>query len=141
MNGDPLADLAAALHHLRRGAGEPSMREIARNIRYSHTAVTDAFKGLRCPTWPMLKAIVQHLGGDPTLFHQRWIAVRNRQNPVPEVLVGLDERTADEAEEGHAASAGGQVCLTYSDGTHTFVFSSERLAWRFLKMRGGPFDD
>jgi hypothetical protein len=152
VDGGPLDDLAAALHRLRRRAGEPSMRQIAGAIRYSHTVVADAFKGLRCPTWPVLKAIVMHLEGDPQVFMYCWLAVRDQERPLPPMpnspresgLAGTGHNGdlgEDEVGSVNTEDSATTVHLTYKHGPHTFIFTSERLAWRFLKMRGGEFSD
>jgi hypothetical protein len=153
VQGGPLHDLAAALHRLRRRAGEPSMRKMATKIGYSHTVVADAFKGLRCPTWPVLKAIVTYLDGDPEVFMYCWRAVRDEEEPLPgssddSPTRGLPETSSEdgahEDEIGLLDPSGlatDQVHLTYTHGPHTLIFNSERLAWRFLKMRGSGFDD
>jgi len=153
VQGEALRDLAAALLRLRRRAGEPSMRKIAAEISYSHTAVTEAFKGIRCPTWPVLKAIVTYLDGDPEVFMYCWRAVRDEEAPLPQGSTGPlpgdvtatssdgRSRTPETGLLGPGGSAASQVQLTYTHGPHTLTFNSERLAWRFLKMRDSWFDD
>jgi len=75
--------MAAALRHLHRHAGEPTTREIGKEIGYSHTTVAQALKGSRCPSWPVIEKIVKRLGGNPEEFRPFWLAVRENEDPLP----------------------------------------------------------
>jgi hypothetical protein len=79
---DPLRDLVLALRQLHRYAGEPSSREIAKATNYSHTAVAKAMNGDRCPSWPVLRAIVGSLQGNEDRFRELWVAVRDTAAPL-----------------------------------------------------------
>jgi hypothetical protein len=79
---DPLRDLVLALRKLHRYAGEPSTRDIAKAINYSHTTVAKAMNGDRCPSWPVLRAIVRGLQGDEDHFRELWVAVRDIDAPL-----------------------------------------------------------
>ena len=86
MAGNPQEALATELRRLRRLAGEPSTREIARAISFSHTTVAQALNGSRCPRWNVVSAMVRHLRGDVETFRPLWQAVRDAAEPIPAVV-------------------------------------------------------
>ncbi len=67
-------ELSDALHELHHRAGWPSLREMSRDVGYSHTTISAAFSDTRVPRWGLLELIVETLGGDPERFHQLWLA-------------------------------------------------------------------
>jgi hypothetical protein len=82
MDRSPLEELAVALRRLHRSAGEPSTHVIGRKINYSHTTVAVALRMARCPTWPVLRAVVTFLDGDLEEFRSYWIAARDAEDPL-----------------------------------------------------------
>lgn len=69
----PVAPFVTAMQKLKARAGNPGSRKIAAQLgTVSHTTVAEAFSGRRIPTWPVVAAIVDGLGGDSRLFRQLW---------------------------------------------------------------------
>jgi hypothetical protein len=145
MLGDPLNELVAALRRLHREAGEPSTHEIGKRIGYSHTTVAKALDGTRCPSWPVLQALVEHLRGDLDAFKSYWVAVRDAQAPLPEPPAPASgEQPAVRVRDGVAASdsdsdssriAGERVLLRWRYGLEVFEFLDEGLALKWLEAR------
>jgi NACHT domain len=68
-----VAPFVTAMQELRARVGNPGSRKIAAQLgTVSHTTVAEAFSGRRIPTWPVVAAIVDGLGGDSRLFRQLW---------------------------------------------------------------------
>jgi hypothetical protein len=87
MSAEPLNDLFLTLRQLHRNAGEPSSREIAKGTNYSHTTITKAMSSGKCPSWPVLNAIVKSLNGESEFFRSPWVAVRDDVAPLKEGVV------------------------------------------------------
>ncbi|MBP0451535.1 helix-turn-helix domain-containing protein [Kitasatospora sp. RG8] len=69
-------DFAAELRRLRREAGQPSFRTMARKAgSISHTTLYEAASGSRLPSWPTTRAYVQACGGDEAEWHRRWMSI------------------------------------------------------------------
>jgi WD40 repeat protein len=68
----PVRELAEALRALRREAGNPVYRELARRTRYSSTTLSDAAGGWRLPALPVVLAYVEACGGDRAEWQERW---------------------------------------------------------------------
>jgi hypothetical protein len=143
--GGSLDELAAALRRLHRQAGEPSTHEIGKKINYSHTTVAHAFKGARCPSWPVTKAIVTYLDGDLDEFRAYWIAVRDALDPLPEKIPkpGLTtQQLQRDQSQGRADDTGGdpspggeRVVLRWKTRLETIEFLDEGLALEWIKAR------
>jgi Helix-turn-helix domain len=69
--GGPLVSLALGLRELRRAAGNPSYREMARRVHRSQTALSEAAGGIQAPTWDTVEAYVKACGGDPADWRTR----------------------------------------------------------------------
>lgn len=76
--------LLAALTTLRRAAGQPTTRAIAKVADCSHTTVSDAFIGRTVPSWPMLKRIVLALDGNVEDMRPLWQAYQDAR-PEPSI--------------------------------------------------------
>jgi hypothetical protein len=76
-------NLATALQHLRRQAGNPSTRTIGRAASYSHTTVAQALNGSRRPRWEVVEQIVRFLGGDVEQFRTLWLAALEAEEGPP----------------------------------------------------------
>lgn len=142
MSDAPLDDLTAALRRLHRDAGEPSTHEIAKKIKYSHTTVAQALKPTRRPTWPVLEALVKHLGGDLGVFRAYWIAVRDIEDPLPlphngqsGIVQSAKDETGAHSEDHLEGSVDGRVVLRWKTKLETIEFFDEGLAWRWIKAR------
>lgn len=94
----PSDGLSIALLQLHRRTGEPSAREIAKAIGYSHTTVAQALSGARHPSWPVLSGIVEFLKGDVEEFRNYWIAVRDAEQPIRSTDSGMRSENTTAAE-------------------------------------------
>jgi WD40 repeat protein len=72
---DVLTVFATDLRALRRKAGSPPYRRLARDAHYSSTTLADAASGRRLPSLPVTLAYVQACGGDRADWESRWHAV------------------------------------------------------------------
>jgi WD40 repeat protein/energy-coupling factor transporter ATP-binding protein EcfA2 len=70
-----LIDFANALRRLRREAGNPGYRELARRAHYSPTTLSEAAAGRRLPTLDVTVAYVRGCDGDVAEWEARWRAV------------------------------------------------------------------
>ncbi|MCX2969551.1 MULTISPECIES: nSTAND1 domain-containing NTPase [Streptomyces] len=85
----PLLEFAAELRRLRRGAGTPSYRELARRAHYSIATLSEAAGGRKLPTLAVTLAYVRACGGDAQSWERRWYEVtRATLPPVPEPARG-----------------------------------------------------
>ncbi|WP_208635897.1 response regulator [Amycolatopsis thailandensis] len=80
MTRGPVAEFAAELRALRRAAGTPTYRTLARQANYSITVLSQAAAGVTVPAWPAVKAFVVACGGDPLDWEQRWQTMRRDQD-------------------------------------------------------------
>ncbi|GAA1017768.1 hypothetical protein Aple_025150 [Acrocarpospora pleiomorpha] len=60
------------MRRLRRGAGNPGYRELARRVHYSATTLAEAAAGNRLPTLAVTLAYVRGCGGDVTAWEAHW---------------------------------------------------------------------
>ena len=72
---DPLQRFAFELRQLRRRAGGPTYRELARRANYSATVLAEAAGGVRLPTLAATLAYVVACGGDQSEWESRWRAL------------------------------------------------------------------
>jgi Helix-turn-helix domain len=83
-----LAQFALQLRALRRAAGQPPYRDMARTALYSATALSKAANGRRTPTWTCVQAYLRacHVA-DIHLVNQwrhQWEAVRDATGRGPD---------------------------------------------------------
>src|SRR5215469_4860498 len=78
-----LQRFAHDLRVLRREAGRPSYRELAKRAHYSDTTLSVAASGTIMPTLGATLALVRACGGDPVEWERRWrsLAVEVRGQP------------------------------------------------------------
>jgi DNA polymerase III delta prime subunit len=69
---DPIAKFARDLRELRKQAGNPSYRELARKALFVPSVLSSAASGYRLPTLPVTLAFVTSCGGEPTVWERRW---------------------------------------------------------------------
>ncbi|MFI7121906.1 helix-turn-helix domain-containing protein [Amycolatopsis sp. NPDC049868] len=74
-DGSALAEFAADLRKLRKTAGGPAYRELARRVHYSSTTLSDAAGGRRLPSLEVTLAYVRACGGDVEKWDRRWRSV------------------------------------------------------------------
>lgn len=91
-----LMRLAADLRQLRRQAGSPPYRQLARKAHYSSTTLADAAAGRKLPTLAVTLAYVRACGGDPDAWETRW-------HRVAAELAADDKADAAAPAEGDAA--------------------------------------
>ncbi|MEV0385734.1 hypothetical protein [Nonomuraea sp. NPDC050643] len=83
--------LAVELRALRRTAGNPSYRELARRVHYSATTLAEAAGGVRLPTLQVTLAYVRACDGDVTAWEARWQAAAAELDAQAEIN-GADAR-------------------------------------------------
>jgi hypothetical protein len=71
----PIADFARDLRELRKHAGNPSYRELARRALFVPSVLSSAASGYRLPTLAVTLAFVSACGGDCAEWERRWRAV------------------------------------------------------------------
>lgn len=83
--GGEQARFAASLRALRRAAGRPTYREMARTAHYSAPALSKAAAGRTVPTWSCVQAYLRacHVTDDEVAqtWRRRWEAVRQPAPP------------------------------------------------------------
>jgi len=91
LNGtnDPIAAFAHDLRELRKRAGNPSYRELARTALFAPSVLSSAASGHRLPTLPVTLAFVASCGGDRAAWERRWRKVAGHVGTAPE---SRDER-------------------------------------------------
>lgn len=146
MTAGPLGDLATALRHLHRRAGEPTTREVGGKIGYSHTTVAQALSGTRCPRWTVVESIVVCLGGEPEEFRNLWKAVRDDQDPLPagasscvlDSAASGDEAEGDAAAQGPAAGEPSPIVMRVQRKDEMIEFLHVGLALQWIKANTAP---
>jgi hypothetical protein len=75
LTDDPVIAFACDLRELRKRAGNPSYRELARTAMFAPSVLSSAASGYRLPTLPVALAFVTSCGGDLQAWEQRWRTV------------------------------------------------------------------
>ena len=70
----PVQRLAHELRELRRTAGSPSYRAMARTAAFSATTLSQTAAGERLPSFDVVQGYVRACGGDPADWEARWKA-------------------------------------------------------------------
>jgi hypothetical protein len=70
-----LQEFADDLRALLAAAGISSIRALAKKAHYSHTALANAAKGDRLPSWEVTSAFVEGCNGDVDDWERRWRAL------------------------------------------------------------------
>ncbi|MEU1178953.1 hypothetical protein ABZ464_15125 [Streptomyces sp. NPDC005820] len=86
----PVQRLAHGLRELRRAAGAPSYRTMARTAGFSATTLSQAAAGERLPSLAVLRGYVAACGGDPGEWEPRW---KDAEAELAEVPVDKAEAT------------------------------------------------
>ncbi|HEY4854167.1 MAG TPA: AAA family ATPase [Streptosporangiaceae bacterium] len=71
----PVAQFAADLRELRRRAGSPSYRRLARTANYASATLAEAASGHRLPTLAVTLAYVRACAGDVDQWEERWLTI------------------------------------------------------------------
>ncbi|MEU9030050.1 helix-turn-helix transcriptional regulator [Streptomyces sp. NPDC048383] len=82
----PLEEFAHTLRGLRKQAGNPSYRTMAKRAHYSVATLSEAARGLHKPSLKVTLAYVTACGGDPEPWTRRWYRLSSeleaRDNPA-----------------------------------------------------------
>jgi hypothetical protein len=87
-NESSLAAFAVDLRELRKAAGQPTYRELARRAHYAAPALSKAASGRYVPSWACVEAYLAACGivdpGAIAEWRQRWEVIRakDRQSPT-----------------------------------------------------------
>jgi hypothetical protein len=113
----PIVAFARDLRALRRTAGNPSYRELARTALFAPSVLSSAASGRRLPTLPVTLAFVAACNGDQAAWERRWRSV------TADVTAGCEPaRPMSRAAAGFARPAQLPV------GSVTFVGRAQALA-------------
>src|SRR5262245_21303795 len=82
-DGSHLTDFAIALRQLRRNAGSPGYRELARITHYSPSTLSSAASGRSLPTLEITLALVDACGGNRDDWARRWHEIAETQQKTP----------------------------------------------------------
>jgi WD40 repeat protein len=82
-DGTMLTEFAEALRQLRRAAGTPTYRDLAKRAHYSSTTLADAASGQKLPTLAVTLAYVRACGGDPDEWESRWSGLAAELSAAP----------------------------------------------------------
>jgi hypothetical protein len=96
---DPVVAFANDLRELRKRAGNPSYRELARTAMFAPSVLSSAASGYRLPTLPVALAFVASCGGDLTAWERRWRTVADS--------TAAGRRNVAACIQGEAVPAGG----------------------------------
>src|SRR5689334_4674354 len=81
----PVQRLAHELRELRKAAGSPSYRTMAKAAGFSATALSLAAAGERLPSLAVVQGYVRACGGDPAGWEPRWKAAEAEANQAASV--------------------------------------------------------
>ena len=125
----PIAAFARDLRALRKRAGNPSYRELARTALFAPSVLSGAASGHRMPTLPVTLAFVTACGDDWATWERRWRKV------TAETAVGGGEQTRPVVRMASNFARPAQLPI----GTTTFVGRSEALESAMQVIgRAGP---
>jgi WD40 repeat protein len=116
-----LAAFAVDLRELRRRAGSPPYRRLAREAHYCSTTLADAAGGQRLPSLAVTLAFVRACGGDSAVWEARWREVAAAL-AAPEPPPGCDGAPLD---GGRCPYVG---LSAYGPGDAQWFFGRERWA-------------
>lgn len=77
----PVSRFAVELRELRRRAGNPGYRELARRAHYATTTLAQAARGMNLPSLPVTLAFARACGGDVAEWENRWHATTAELEP------------------------------------------------------------
>jgi Helix-turn-helix domain len=102
---DELVRFAADLREVKKQAGSPTLRELARRAHYSLTTLSEATSGRKLPTLEVTLAYVRACGGDTAEWEQRWRNLAEGQHLTQPgdqpPYVGLAAFSTQDAERFH----------------------------------------
>ncbi|QNP75334.1 hypothetical protein IAG44_41985 [Streptomyces roseirectus] len=74
----PVQRLAHTLRELRRAAGGPAYRAMAKTAGFAATTLSQAAAGERLPSWPVVEGYARACGADPAPLEPLWKAAQER---------------------------------------------------------------
>ncbi|WP_443064493.1 helix-turn-helix domain-containing protein [Streptomyces sp. NBC_00582] len=123
----PVQRLAHEMRKLRRAAGSPSYRVMAKAVGFSASTLSQAAAGARMPSLVVLQGYVRACGGDPGEWEVRWKEAEAETHQVP----------AEEVDDVPAPYRG--LARFEPEDRHSF-FGRERVADRVGELvRGHRF--
>ncbi|MFB7379802.1 helix-turn-helix domain-containing protein [Kitasatospora purpeofusca] len=90
----PYRVFAEQLRTLRRNAGNPTLRAIARQAGYGPTVLSQATSGRRLPTLDVTLAYAVACGGDHDHWREQWLIARHQAEPANRYRVLNQPRTS-----------------------------------------------
>ncbi|MEU6373980.1 DNA-binding protein [Streptomyces sp. NPDC046909] len=118
----PVQEFAHGLRELRRAAGGPTYRELARRASYSVSALSQAAAGDQLPSLAVTLAYVRACDGDAEEWERRW------------------RKAAGSAREDDGDEAPYQGLARYEPGDHERFFGRDALVADLCeRVRGGRF--
>ncbi|MET9761988.1 hypothetical protein ABZ016_23525 [Streptomyces sp. NPDC006372] len=120
----PVQLLAHELRELRRAAGSPSYRTMAKSAGFSVTTLSQAASGQRLPSLAVVQGYVRACGGDPGEWASRWKEAE--EQAARQVRAGEDDA---------APPYRGLACFEPDD--HALFFGRDRMVdelWRLVGM-------
>lgn len=83
----PIAVLAIELRKLREQAGRPAYRDMSRLAHVSASALSEAARGRRWPSWQVVSGYVTACGGELELWRRRWEQLRPATDGEPPAML------------------------------------------------------
>lgn len=102
--GGVVAEFAEGLRALRRGAGNPTYRELARRAHYAATTLAHAARGTEFPSLAVVLAYVRACGGDVGAWEKRWHTATAEITP-PARLERAEEMAVEPGESPYVGLA------------------------------------
>ena len=131
----PHRDLADALHDLHHRAGWPSLRRLAADTGVSHTTVSKVLSSSALPAWGTLELLVEAMHGEPTRFHELWLAASTPTDSTPVQASRIAGRRTELAAVRRHLEAGSGLLLVTGEagiGKTTLVTAASRSADIFV---------
>jgi len=102
----PAAAMALELRRLREHAGCPSYREMSVRAHVSASALSEAARGQRWPSWTVVAAYVAACGDDPASWRPRWEALRGQGRQAAPATANIVKPEGEQSpESAHRAAA------------------------------------
>ncbi|MGQ4390151.1 nSTAND1 domain-containing NTPase [Streptomyces sp. SAS_270] len=119
----PVQQLAYELRELRRAAGGPSYRAMAKTAGFSATTLSTAAAGERLPSLAVVQGYARACGGDPQEWERKW----------KEADAGLDRAAAADMDDALAPYRG---LARFEPDHHHLFFGRDRLIAEVIELVG-----
>jgi WD40 repeat protein/energy-coupling factor transporter ATP-binding protein EcfA2 len=127
-----LLRFAADLRRLREKAGNPTYRELSRQVHYSPATLSEAAGGRKLPSLAVTLAYVTACGGDPGDWRERW------RETIAESADAATHEAAPRAEDGQQAPYVGLAAFEPADA-HRFFGRDRVVADLLTRVRERRF--